>query len=425
MKAKSWAALAGAGLLLWPQSPVLAIPPAQSQNDDRMNSMDEDDSRGSTPSLKGEAAARQKLKEAQDALSRGALGFYEYIRDKGDAHMLDAQGAINHFGDGILDEWTEMGARNDATSLENMKATLPLLARCNELRARHGVQPLKVSLSLTAIEQKQLNWSKTNMTHALKYGNATGNAWIGELLAWGPSDPYTGWYSAEKEQYEQYLEEGLSDGEIRATYWKKVGHYLTLICPDYASTGFALSQTDTWPKVSGQAVNRVDTGYSVEEYARLLDEYCAMLQQRIDAAREELREYGVVMYRLYNTNSGEHFYTGDVKEYEQLKKAGWKDEGTGWIAPRKSSLPVYRLYNANEGDHHYTMSQNERRNLIRAGWKDEGIGWYSEEEELTPLYRQYSRTARCGAHHYTTDQAEAYALVEAGWKDEGIAWYGM
>lgn len=81
-----------------------------------------------------------------------------------------------------------------------------------------------------------------------------------------------------------------------------------------------------------------------------------------------------IMYRLYNPNSGEHFYTAGTREQNYLLSVGWKDEGIGWIAPLSSQHPVYRLYNANTGDHHCTMDARERDQLIKFGWKDEGIG---------------------------------------------------
>ena len=62
------------------------------------------------------------------------------------------------------------------------------------------------------------------------------------------------------------------------------------------------------------------------------------------------------MYRLYNPNSGEHFYTANTTERDNVKKAGWKYEGIGWYAPT-SGDPVYRLYNPNAGDHHYSATR--------------------------------------------------------------------
>lgn len=131
------------------------------------------------------------------------------------------------------------------------------------------------------------------------------------------------------------------------------------------------------------------------------------------------------MYRLYNPNSGEHFYTADAHEHSVLVSLGWQDEGTGWLAPERSSTPVYRLYNPNAGDHHYTMSQNERDVLRTIGWNYEGIGWYSDEQKGVALYRQYNPNAVSGAHNYTVDRNENDTLVSLGWKAEGISWYGM
>ena len=135
----------------------------------------------------------------------------------------------------------------------------------------------------------------------------------------------------------------------------------------------------------------------------------------------------VEMVRLYNPNSGEHFYTADEAEKADLIKRGWKDEGLGWIAPDKTDSPVYRLYNPNAGDHHYTMNTEERDALKSLGWKDEGIGWYSMEEEIgVPVYRSYNpNAAKAGAHHYTSSIAEHNQLSIFGWKDEGVAWYGI
>ena len=128
------------------------------------------------------------------------------------------------------------------------------------------------------------------------------------------------------------------------------------------------------------------------------------------------------MYRLYNPNSGEHFYTANSGERDHLKQVGWRYEGVGWNAPTTGS-EVYRLYNANAGDHHYTASKNERDMLVRQGWKYEGVGWYSGGSK--PLYRQYNPNAVSGSHNYTTSKNENDQLVRVGWRAEGIGWYGM
>ncbi|MBV7391688.1 MULTISPECIES: glycoside hydrolase family 73 protein [Enterococcus] len=128
------------------------------------------------------------------------------------------------------------------------------------------------------------------------------------------------------------------------------------------------------------------------------------------------------MYRLYNPNSGEHFYTNDAKEKNWLDSVGWNYEGVEWQSP-KSGSEVYRLYNPNSGDHHYTLAADEKDHLVKSGWKYEGRCWYSGGS--TTLYRLYNPNAKTGTHHYTKNTNEHNNLVKQGWRDEGIGWYGQ
>lgn len=132
------------------------------------------------------------------------------------------------------------------------------------------------------------------------------------------------------------------------------------------------------------------------------------------------------MYRVYNPNNGEHFYTSNKAEKDHLVNLGWKYEGIGWKAPTVSNYPVYRLYNANGGEHHYTMNAAEKNNLVKLGWKYEGIGWFSadpNDSNSVPLLREYNPNAFSNNHNYTTNSKEHNWLVGLGWKDEGKAWY--
>lgn len=167
-------------------------------------------------------------------------------------------------------------------------------------------------------------------------------------------------------------------------------------------------------------------------YASDLDTYYVFITQK-QATQLGLSVQGTstdnsncTMYRLYNPNSGEHFYTANVVEKNYLVSIGWSDEGTGWTAPACSGTPVYRVYNPNAGDHHYTTNVAEKNNLVALGWNDEGIGWYSDEAESSVLYRMYNPNCTgAGAHHYTTNYEEAKNLNNIGWRYEGHAWYGL
>lgn len=138
-------------------------------------------------------------------------------------------------------------------------------------------------------------------------------------------------------------------------------------------------------------------------------------------------EPAVKMFRIYNPNSGEHFYTSDKDEKDNLVSLGWSYEGIGWYAPAEGD-PVYRLYNANGGEHHYTLDEAEKDNLVSAGWKYEKIGWYSapaDDEKSVPVYREYNPNAFANNHNYTANKDEHDLLVSIGWRDEGIGWYGI
>ncbi|WP_159721872.1 InlB B-repeat-containing protein [Enterococcus sp. CSURQ0835] len=132
------------------------------------------------------------------------------------------------------------------------------------------------------------------------------------------------------------------------------------------------------------------------------------------------------LYRLYNPNSGEHFYTKSAKERDWLISLSWKDEGTAWITPKKGT-PVYRVYNPNSGEHFYTKDAAERDDVVKAGWRDEGIGFYSDEtNKAVPIYRVFNPNAKnTSSHLFTKSQAEVNGLTTKGWLDENIAFYGV
>lgn len=148
----------------------------------------------------------------------------------------------------------------------------------------------------------------------------------------------------------------------------------------------------------------------------------ARIEEKHDAAVQ-----GSPVYRLYNPNSGEHFYTADKIEQSTLLEAGWEDEGIAWHSPVSSdAVWVYRLYNPGTGDHHYTLDLEEYASLGRKGWKKEGSCWMasaSKNDGLEAVYRLYNPNAAAGAHHFSQDLHEAKSLHALGWKDENIAFY--
>lgn len=130
------------------------------------------------------------------------------------------------------------------------------------------------------------------------------------------------------------------------------------------------------------------------------------------------------VYRLYNENTGEHFYTPGVGERNGLIYIGWKYEGIGWWGAT-SGAPVYRMYNPNAkgGDHYYTRDHNEAQHLASLGWHWDNNGaplFYSAGD--INLYVAYNPNAKSGAHNYTTNGSEQNNLLSHGWLFGAVAW---
>ena len=199
------------------------------------------------------AAAQKALSAAQqefdnsgvdkDALAKGSLGFFQYDNDADAVAVLtDANltGTFSSTGKPFI-SYTRLGQEGDATSLSNMKKALELIPKGNALRTSDnnfpGLKPFNVSGQMMAVSQVNANWSASTKTygHATKYGEkwvsaSKGGSWSqGEIIAWGGSNPYDGWYTEEKKFYDDAKRTG---GKPAG----KTGHYLHLV-DSYVSTG--------------------------------------------------------------------------------------------------------------------------------------------------------------------------------------------
>ena len=115
------------------------------------------------------SAAETEKAAAQQKLADGSFAFFD---------AMGATDALNALTQSTYASKTIKGDPTDATSLENMKATIQWLKRCNELRSQHGLAPLMVSDRLMAMAQADANYSDTVIGHALQF------SMIGENCAW-------------------------------------------------------------------------------------------------------------------------------------------------------------------------------------------------------------------------------------------------
>ncbi len=137
---------------------------------------------------------------------------------------------------------------------------------------------------------------------------------------------------------------------------------------------------------------------------------------------QEGQTASVPMHRMYDPNSGEHFYSGSELERDFLVEAGWHYEGVGFNFPVEGA-PVYRLYEPVNGEHLYTMDEAEKNKLLDEGWNYEGVAFNSAGNDEVPQYRLHNPNAKRGGYHFTGSELERDILVNAGWIPQGIGWY--
>ena len=250
------------------------------------------------------ADLKAQAENMETQIQKGSLGFFESM-GYDDAVEIINEGIHKHGS-------TNLGDPDDATSLENMKATLEFIKECNALRQQNGLNELLVSGKLMAIAQVQLNH-----TNSMEVPTHSGLYEVGENLSWGYGDnkfgsPFNGWYTDEKVIYENAVAENpelgnLSSFELQQKYpelYHKVGHYLNIIDSDYIGTGFALSgNPKDYSSSHGQVFSYKNspvngTLMSVDDFFAAFDEYYSNLmnaqgryeeaQAQLDALKAEL-----------------------------------------------------------------------------------------------------------------------------------------
>lgn len=148
-----------------------------------------------------------------------------------------------------------------------------------------------------------------------------------------------------------------------------------------------------------------------------------------------LRRHAVPLYRLYNPDVHDHFYTTDDDEARRARRDyGYRAEGVACYVFADGSydaddlVAFYRLYNSSAHDHFYTTSSSEAHHARDYdGYTSEGIACYvysdsDYDDDLVPFYRLYNPSVY--DHFYTTSRDERNnARDNDGYNYEGIACY--
>lgn len=185
---------------------------------------------------------------------------------------------------------------------------------------------------------------------------------------------------------------------------------------DNSTKRFTTIEGNTGNSYGGQVlrVNRsARSGYSVMFFRPPYEKP----KPKAEVRRVHVRQKGSPVYRVYFPGTGEHLYTADKWEKDQLVGQGWSSEGVAWTCG-DPDIPVYRLYQPGK-KHLFTADYDEALTLTDAGWIFEGVDFFASKDG-TPVFRAYNR--QTGDHLLTADRLEYEAVTsKLGYSGEGGA----
>lgn len=199
-----------------------------------------------------------------------SLGCYDILKE-----IFNVNNAFPSRGE--LASYTHMGQAGDATSLENMQASIAYLKEYDKLRKQNGLSTPKVSMAAMAVAQVNANYAQAEGNHSGVYGYS-------ENLAWGYGEagigasPFRGWYDYEKKQYEA--------GNHK---FSEVGHYLNIVNPDDETTGFALQKVNGVYAQEFGYFEENDIVMSVDEFEASFNNYYNNLKS-VDTQHKALKD---------------------------------------------------------------------------------------------------------------------------------------
>lgn len=273
------------------------------------------------------------LQEAQAVIAQGTLGFFN---SNAGSENNDAAEVLNYVfemqeeginkGIKINGEelefkehmYTNLGAENDATNLDNMRRSIQLMKELNDIRAGEGLEPLMVTDAMMAISEVQANIEYGLYVDYNQFMHNTGitsKYGVGENMAGITSettDPFIGWYYDEKAVSVYMTEHGISNAysayklmldegyDFRGYSVSSLGHYKN-IQKDYEITGMGVRYKEADAesiRKSGIATNNfaklygdeTAVTYTVEEYEALFEAYYQKVNGDVTTAQESVEK---------------------------------------------------------------------------------------------------------------------------------------
>ena len=238
---------------------------------------------------------RADKEQAQAKIEQGSKGFFEAYGYTDALKILEEQSTANGGS-------TNIGAENDATSLENFKRALSMVRYGNALRTSDtnftGREDLKVNPTLFAISQVQINATANGKKPGHSHLYNVGENIMGSPISEDDKGLYEGWYDSEKQVYDYITSKGWTIAEVKKDENKfnevmnavghsniQVGHYIGLISSDYEITGTAYIYSKT-PAPDGYRCNAGqvftsldDTQYVDPSTTMTIDEFEAQFNE--------------------------------------------------------------------------------------------------------------------------------------------------
>lgn len=281
---------------------------------------------------------RVDKEQVSQKISLGSKGFFEAYGYTNALKVLEENSVE-------MGKYTEVGAENDATSLENFKKAIAMVKTGNALRTTDdnfkGLNPLKVSAEMFAISQVQVNqMAKTEYGHTRLYN-------VSENIAVGYDDPYVGWYTEEKAVYDYLQKKGWDINDIRDSQgnyidvnkaneivkacnlpdipWVQTGHYTNILKSRYVGTGTAWIEGYTsngHHKHAGQVFSSqcsLDSLLTIDEFESQFNTYYDSLMNADGAYEDANVILNQLKGELYKQNALLTQKTNDQKVTEQNK----------------------------------------------------------------------------------------------------------
>ncbi|MDF7665044.1 CAP domain-containing protein [Bifidobacterium sp. ESL0745] len=234
------------------------------------------------------------LKPAADAAkaeeAKGTLGFF--TENGSTEAVADVDGTT--FGRTSWWKYVNLGQKGDATSLENLKASIAYIRKLNEIRTENHLATFKVDDFAMARTEVNADYDAVEFEHH-NFLNA-------ENIASGfnnPEEAFDMWYTQEKAVYDAAIAAGQTPN------YSTTGHYQNIVNSRWVTTGFGLQTKGGYGYTGVNDFEDTATGktYTVDEYEAKVDAYIGKINNAIAPYDQALKDQEAAQKALDKANA--------------------------------------------------------------------------------------------------------------------------